>query len=54
MAYKLVPAPTQTLLAKKGSHVEKRAAFASRNLWVTQAREDQRWPGAALVEPVTV
>jgi primary-amine oxidase len=35
VAYKLVPGSTPTLLADPSSSVGRRAAFASRNLWVT-------------------
>jgi primary-amine oxidase len=35
VAYKLVPGPTPTLMARPESSVARRAAFATRNLWVT-------------------
>ena len=35
VGYKLLPAPTPTLLAGPGSVVRKRAGFATHNLWVT-------------------
>ena len=35
VAYKLVPGSTPTLLADPSSSVGRRAAFATRNLWVT-------------------
>lgn len=41
-AYKLVPGPTPTLLAAAGSSVARRAAFATRNLWVTPFSPDER------------
>jgi primary-amine oxidase len=41
-AYKLVPGPTPTLLAAPASSVGRRAAFATRNLWVTPYRPDER------------
>ncbi len=42
VAYKLVPTATPTLLADPDSSVGKRAAFATRNLWVTPYRPDER------------
>jgi primary-amine oxidase len=42
VAYKLVPGPTPTLLAAPTSSVGKRATFATRNLWVTPYRADER------------
>jgi primary-amine oxidase len=42
VAYKLVPASTPTLLARPESSVGRRAAFATRNLWVTPFRADER------------
>ena len=41
-AYKLLPGPTPTLLADPGSSVGRRAAFATRNLWVTPYAPDER------------
>jgi primary-amine oxidase len=41
-AYKLLPAPTPTLLADPESSVGKRAAFAAHNLWVTPFGPDER------------
>jgi primary-amine oxidase len=43
VGYKLVPGPTPTLLASPDSSVGKRATFATRNLWVTPYRADERW-----------
>ena len=42
VGYKLVPASTPTLLASPESSVGRRAAFATRNLWVTPYRADER------------
>jgi primary-amine oxidase len=43
VAYKLVPGPTPTLLADPDSSIGRRAGFATRNLWVTPYRPDERW-----------
>ena len=40
--YKLLPGPTPTLLAGSDSSVAHRAAFATRNLWVTPYSPDER------------
>jgi primary-amine oxidase len=42
VGYKLVPASTPTLLADPDSSVGRRAAFATRNLWVTPYRANER------------
>jgi primary-amine oxidase len=42
VGYKLVPAATPTLLASPESSVGRRAAFATRNLWVTPYQSDER------------
>ena len=42
VAYKLVPGPTPTLMARPESSVARRAAFATRNLWVTPYAPDER------------
>ena len=42
VGYKLVPGSTPTLLASPTSSVGRRAAFATRNLWVTPYRPDER------------
>jgi primary-amine oxidase len=42
VGYKLVPVSTPTLLASPESSVGQRAAFATRNLWVTPYRPDER------------
>lgn len=42
VGYKLVPGPTPTLLARPESSVGSRAAFASKNLWVTRYAADER------------
>jgi primary-amine oxidase len=41
VAYKLVPGATPTLLADPSSSVGRRAAFATRNLWVTPYAPDE-------------
>jgi primary-amine oxidase len=41
-AFKLLPGPTPTLLADASSSVARRAAFATRNLWVTPFHPDER------------
>jgi primary-amine oxidase len=42
VGYKLVPGATPTLLADPESSVSRRAAFATRNLWVTRYAPDER------------
>ena len=42
VAYRLVPASTPTLLAREGSSIARRAAFARHNLWVTRYAADER------------
>jgi len=42
VGYKLVPSSTPTLLANPESSVGRRAAFATRNLWVTPYQPDER------------
>ncbi|MFT4469677.1 primary-amine oxidase [Arthrobacter sulfonylureivorans] len=44
VAYKLMPQGQPTLLADPESSVAKRAAFAAKDLWVTQYAEDERYP----------
>ncbi|WP_404822756.1 primary-amine oxidase [Mycolicibacterium baixiangningiae] len=43
-AYKLVPHSTPTLLANPDSPIAARAHFATKNLWVTRYRPDERYP----------
>jgi len=45
VAYKLVPGSTPTLLAAEDSSVGRRAAFTTRNLWVTPFAADERRAG---------
>lgn len=45
VAFKLMPANTQPLLAVPGSTAYTRAGFARNSLWVTQANDSHRWPG---------
>ena len=42
VGYKLIPGSTPTLLAQRESSVGRRAGFATRNLWVTPYRADER------------
>ena len=42
VAYRLVPGPTPTMLAREGSSIARRAGFARHNLWVTPYTPDQR------------
>jgi primary-amine oxidase len=44
VAYKLVPQPGAPLLAQDTASIAARAAFATRHLWVTPARADERRP----------
>ena len=43
MGYKLVPSSTPVLLAQPGSSVAKRAAFATKHLWVTRYDPTERY-----------
>lgn len=43
MGYKLIPPPTQLLLADQRSVQAKRAAFAQHHVWVTKYHEDELW-----------
>ncbi|QWF85367.1 primary-amine oxidase [Amycolatopsis sp. CA-230715] len=43
-AYQLVPRPSATLLAQPDSSVHKRATFATKHLWATPYRHDERYP----------
>jgi primary-amine oxidase len=42
VGYKLVPGPAPTLMAQPDSSIARRAAFATKNLWVTPYRADER------------
>jgi primary-amine oxidase len=44
VAYKLVPQPGAPLLAQDTAAITARAAFATKHLWVTPARADERRP----------
>ncbi|MFJ8674619.1 primary-amine oxidase [Streptomyces sp. NPDC093589] len=44
VAYTLSPQPGPTLLARPGSPVARRVAYATRHLWVTRGRPDRRFP----------
>ena len=44
MAYKLMPNPAPTLLAKPYSLIAKRGLFATKHLWVTPHKEEERYP----------
>ncbi|HEX8868068.1 MAG TPA: primary-amine oxidase [Lentzea sp.] len=43
-AYQLMPHPSATLLAQPEATVRARAGFATRHLWATPFREDERYP----------
>lgn len=43
VAYKVVPPPTQLLLADPRSPQAQRAAFAQHHIWVTKYRDDDLW-----------
>lgn len=45
VAYKLVPPPTQLLLADPGSVQSDRAKFARHHLWVTKYKDDEFYAG---------
>ncbi|MDR7304089.1 primary-amine oxidase [Haloactinomyces albus] len=44
VGYVLYPEGQPTLLADEGSSVARRAAFATKHLWVSRYQADQRWP----------
>ncbi|MCU4296169.1 primary-amine oxidase [Brevibacterium permense] len=44
VGYKLHPMGLPTLLAAEDSSIHRRATFASKSLWVSQYREDERYP----------
>jgi primary-amine oxidase len=44
VGYKLYPQGQPMLLADEGSSVARRAAFATKDLWVTRFAEDERYP----------
>ena len=45
VGYKIVPPPTQLLLADPSSRQAKRALFAKKHLWVTKYRDDELYAG---------
>lgn len=45
VGYKLVPLPSQLLLASKNSIVRRRARFAEHHIWVTRYRDGDLWAG---------
>lgn len=45
VGYKLMPSPTQLLLAQPDSIVAKRAQFAHHHVWVTKHRDGELWAG---------
>ncbi|GJC81665.1 copper amine oxidase 1 [Colletotrichum liriopes] len=45
VGYKIVPPPTQLLLANPHSRQAKRALFAQRHLWVTKYKDDELYAG---------
>lgn len=48
-AYDLRPQAAPPLLAGEGSSIRRRAAFATRQLWVTRYHPDERYPAGAFV-----
>jgi Copper amine oxidase, enzyme domain len=44
VAYKLVPKVAPTLLAQPSALLRKRGQFATKNLWVTPYRDDEKFP----------
>jgi primary-amine oxidase len=49
VGYELRPQNQPTLLADADSSIARRAAFATRHLWVTQYDEDQRYPAGEFI-----
>lgn len=49
VGYALVPGGAARLLARPGSAVARRAAFTTRNLWVTSHSDEQRYPAGEYV-----
>ncbi|GAB3559656.1 primary-amine oxidase [Spelaeicoccus albus] len=49
VAYELRPEGKPTLMADQGSSISKRAAFATKHLWVTQCDETERFPSGTYV-----
>jgi len=49
VAYELRPQNQPTLLADDGSSIVRRAAFATRHLWVTRYEPEQRYPAGEFV-----
>jgi primary-amine oxidase len=49
VAYVLRPQEQPTLLADPGSSIARRAAFATKHLWVTRYAEDERYPAGEFV-----
>ncbi|WP_433474518.1 primary-amine oxidase [Spirillospora sp. CA-142024] len=49
VAYALYPEGEPTLLAAPGSSIRRRAAFATRHLWVTRYDQAERYPAGPLV-----
>jgi len=49
VGYVLHPQPQPTLLADPSSSIAKRAAFATKHLWVTQYSPDERYPAGDFV-----
>jgi primary-amine oxidase len=45
VGYKIVPPPSQLLLASQTSVVRKRARFAEHHVWVTKYRDGDLWAG---------
>jgi primary-amine oxidase len=49
VAYRLLPAGTPTLLADPRSSIARRAAFATKDLWVTRYAAEERYPAGDFV-----
>jgi primary-amine oxidase len=49
VGYALTPVDSPTLMAAEGSSIRRRAAFATRHLWVTQYDPAERYPAGDLV-----
>ncbi|KAJ3300084.1 hypothetical protein HK104_004806 [Borealophlyctis nickersoniae] len=49
VGFKLVSPATPLLLAKQGSYIGKRAAFATKHLWVTKYERSERFPAGEYI-----
>ncbi|KAJ1552592.1 hypothetical protein HK405_010735, partial [Cladochytrium tenue] len=48
-AFRLVPLATPVMLARPGSSIARRAAFASHHLWVTRRSDEPRWAAGTYI-----